>query len=423
MSSSPESQEAPIPVAEAEDNFRVLTVGKPELKWKDNSTSSSKYTIWTFLPKALGEQFRRKGNVVFLAMGLLMFIGANTNLFDTAATPWTLLIPLFVVLTISLLQEAYADYLRHRSDNEVNNHPCLILQHEDSDERSNMPNDNNVDENATVINFTEVPRKNIYAGHLVLVKNREMIPADIVLLASSNENGSAYIETSSIDGETNLKLRLSPSSYMYGNAATTLTMEDVVSQLNMLTTLGYPNGIAAIKSQSISEYSSERRNAETQTEGSQRGSLFRSFRRHSSNMRSIDDVQSIRFVTKLVSETPNASVNTFTGKLIKPNGEEVSTTVPLDADNLLLRGAVLRNTEWVIGVACFTGEDTKLPEMFDGDKNYNTKRVSSFDAEMFLRTMSICHTAMVEQDLDKKKSDIQVGESSDGGGKSISLGR
>ena len=64
-----------------------------------------------------------------------------------------------------------------------------------------------------------------------------------------------------------------------------------------------------------------------------------------------------------------------------------------------------------------------IPEMFDGDKNYNTKRVSSFDAEMFLRTMSICHTAMVEQDLDKKKSDIQVGESSDGGGKSISLGR
>ena len=127
MSSSPESQEAPIPVAEAEDNFRVLTVGKPELKWKDNSTSSSKYTIWTFLPKALGEQFRRKGNVVFLAMGLLMFIGANTNLFDTAATPWTLLIPLFVVLTISLLQEAYADYLRHSSDNEMNNHPCLIL--------------------------------------------------------------------------------------------------------------------------------------------------------------------------------------------------------------------------------------------------------------------------------------------------------
>ena len=64
-----------------------------------------------------------------------------------------------------------------------------------------------------------------------------------------------------------------------------------------------------------------------------------------------------------------------------------------------------------------------LSEMFREDKNYNTKHVSSFDAEMFLRTMSICHTVMVEQDLDKKKSDIQVGESSDGGGKSISFGR
>jgi len=34
--------------------------------------------------------------------------------------------------------------------------------------------------------------------------------------------------------------------------------------------------------------------------------------------------------------------------------------IPLNAENFLLRGAALRNTEWVIGVACFTGSDTKL---------------------------------------------------------------
>ena len=33
---------------------------------------------------------------------------------------------------------------------------------------------------------------------------------------------------------------------------------------------------------------------------------------------------------------------------------------PWGAENILLRGAVVRNTEWVIGLACFTGTDTKL---------------------------------------------------------------
>lgn len=39
-----------------------------------------------------------------------------------------------------------------------------------------------------------------------IVKN-EVIPADIVLLSSSEPAGVAYIETSNLDGETNLKIR------------------------------------------------------------------------------------------------------------------------------------------------------------------------------------------------------------------------
>lgn len=34
--------------------------------------------------------------------------------------------------------------------------------------------------------------------------------------------------------------------------------------------------------------------------------------------------------------------------------------VALETDNLCLRGSSLRNTEWVIGVAIFTGHDTKV---------------------------------------------------------------
>jgi len=34
--------------------------------------------------------------------------------------------------------------------------------------------------------------------------------------------------------------------------------------------------------------------------------------------------------------------------------------IPLDADNVCLRGSTLRNTEWVYGIAVYTGHQTKV---------------------------------------------------------------
>ena len=36
------------------------------------------------------------------------------------------------------------------------------------------------------------------------------------------------------------------------------------------------------------------------------------------------------------------------------------TVVPLGVDNMLLRGSSLRNTEWVFGIAVFTGMESKV---------------------------------------------------------------
>ena len=44
-------------------------------------------------------------------------------------------------------------------------------------------------------------------GDVVKCSNGEFFPADLVLLTSSEAQGMCYIETSNLDGETNLKVK------------------------------------------------------------------------------------------------------------------------------------------------------------------------------------------------------------------------
>lgn len=49
--------------------------------------------------------------------------------------------------------------------------------------------------------------KNLQVGDCVLVLKDERFPADLLLLTSSNSDGAAYIDTSTLDGEKHLKPR------------------------------------------------------------------------------------------------------------------------------------------------------------------------------------------------------------------------
>lgn len=58
---------------------------------------------------------------------------------------------------------------------------------------------------------------------------------------------------------------------------------------------------------------------------------------------------------KLECKAPNPYFHLFNGTLYLND----NTTILLNAKNLLLRGAVLQNTEWIIGIVVYTGLDTK----------------------------------------------------------------
>ena len=94
--------------------------------------------------------------------------------------------PLIVVVVISMIKYIFEDYSRHKADGIENNKMALVY-----------------DPQLRI--FAPKEWKLIKVGMIVKVLNDEYFPADMVLCRSSDLKGMCYVETKSLDGETNLK--------------------------------------------------------------------------------------------------------------------------------------------------------------------------------------------------------------------------
>ncbi|XP_049979535.1 phospholipid-transporting ATPase IK isoform X1 [Alexandromys fortis] len=150
-------------------------------KYKSNAIHTAKYNFFTFLPLNLFEQFHRISNLYFLLIIILQGIPEISTL------PWfTLFAPLVCLLLIRATRDLVDDIGRHRSDNIINNRPCQILKGK---------------------SFLWKKWKNLCVGDVVCLSKDSIVPADLLLLASTEPSSLCYVETADIDGETNLKFR------------------------------------------------------------------------------------------------------------------------------------------------------------------------------------------------------------------------
>ncbi|XP_021100653.1 phospholipid-transporting ATPase IK isoform X2 [Heterocephalus glaber] len=150
-------------------------------KYQTNGIHTAKYNFFSFLPWNLYEQFHRVSNLYFLFIIILQSIPEISTL------PWvTLFIPLLCLLLIRGARDLVDDIGRHRSDRAINNRPCQMLIGK---------------------SFKWRKWKDLCVGDVVCLTKDSIVPADLLLLASTEPSSLCYVETADIDGETNLKFR------------------------------------------------------------------------------------------------------------------------------------------------------------------------------------------------------------------------
>ena len=151
-------------------------------KFKDNTISTTKYNIFTFIPKGLLYQFSRLSNVYFLFTAIIQSIPLISPL-----TSLTAIIPLIFVLGVSMIREAIEDLVRNNYDNLNNEEEVIVF-------RNNR--------------FIKSTSKTLRHGEIILVYENHNIPADMILIDTGFGEGTCYVETSSLDGEKTLKLKV-----------------------------------------------------------------------------------------------------------------------------------------------------------------------------------------------------------------------
>ncbi|XP_044060582.1 phospholipid-transporting ATPase VB [Siniperca chuatsi] len=164
--------------------YEGLEKGKqPNCFFPGNAIKTTKYTLLLFIPMNLFEQFHRLANIYFVGLAILNFVPV-VNAFQ----PEIALIPIGVIMSLTALKDAWEDFRRYQSDRKLNNTPCFIYSRKEKQ-------------------FMERRWKDVRVGDFVKVVCNEIVPADLLLLHTSDPNGVCLIETSNLDGETNLKQR------------------------------------------------------------------------------------------------------------------------------------------------------------------------------------------------------------------------
>ncbi|OZJ04656.1 hypothetical protein BZG36_02875 [Bifiguratus adelaidae] len=358
--------------------FKPTKPSKAVSPFPNNKVFTAKYTVFTFLPKFLFEEFSKYANLFFLFIsGIQQIPGISPT------SRWTTLAPLVIVLFITAIKEIFEDYGVHKSDAEVNARQVQVLDREERE-------------------FRPKAWQELQVGDIVRLESGQSFPADLILLSSSEPEGICFIETSNLDGEVNLKIKQALSQTaprvdlvsiqsLKGHITSESPNNRLYNYDGTLTLYEDPDAFLAEGiSTPLSDTASHRRNVRSPLPFHTPPSRFQSpvpeqgdnyfpnrlpvndhnqqftsatISQLSSQMTSPQSMDNDNGHGRTPSVTSRGMRSSF--RLSRKRQSVISHTeqtydYSLDPSQLLLRGAQLRNTAWIMGIVVFTGHETKL---------------------------------------------------------------
>lgn len=188
------------------------------------------------------------------------------------------LAPFLMVVAIGLVLDAIEEIKRYRNDVKTNNTKVKVYKNE---------------------KLRDMEWSKVKIGNLVKVKKDENFPADMLIIYSSNKEKNFYMQTSNIDGETNLKERdaLDYTQKLFSDKKFKKTHD------NLNNFFKYPNCVLEV-------------------------------------------------------EQPNKNIYEINGSIMFNFYENDKKY--FNIKNTAIRGAKLKNTEFVYGIIIYTGKETKI---------------------------------------------------------------
>ena len=361
---------------------------KKEHVFVTNQVVTSKYTLITFVPRNLLEQYRRIANMyVFLFLVVLPVLHPRHRLlyaitfnsyshpnslpssFFTAIailqffplfstiSPGLVLLPIIVILLATAIKDGYEDFKRHQSDTQVNFSQVRVLN------GGGWTNPNPMKRKGRKFSMAFLTRLWEARKHRKQAQKNPSSDAGLVQTAVSPSNLDGHLERPTLEYDYNHKHPSSRRHSLLHHATDDddhflphwkrTNWEDirVGDFVKMVDGDHVPADIlicATSEDENICYVETKNLDGETNLKS-------RSAVPELTHFRNAEACANANNSFRIDLDRPDSHMYKLNGAVTTSQGK-----YPMDLQTVLLRGTVLRNTSWVIGVVLFTGLDTKI---------------------------------------------------------------